>query len=152
MKLLKKIATQFVLSTIFVLGIFGFAFAQQGGGGQGGSFTPPTDGTDTFTKHGDSAGGIGVAKSGDVNAGESGGLLDAVKKAINWVLGLLALIALVICLWAGWKMLTAAGDAKAYGDGFTMLRQAGVGLVMIGISWLLVSFIFWVINVLTNTQ
>ena len=80
------------------------------------------------------------------------GLLGSIKIAINRVLGLLALIALVICLWAGWKMLTAAGDAKAYGDGFTMLRQAGVGLVMIGISWLLVSFIFWVINVFTNTQ
>ena len=149
MKLLKKIGTQFVLGTTFALSIFGLAFA---GGGQWGSFTPPTDGSDTFTKHGDSAAGIGVAKSGDVNAGETGGLLDAVKKAINRVLGLLALIALVICLWAGWKMLTAAGDAKAYGDGFTMLRQAGTGLVMIGISWLLVSFIFWVINVFTNTQ
>ncbi len=49
-------------------------------------------------------------------------------------------------------MLTAAGDSKAYGDAFTMLRQAGIGLVMIGISWLLVSFVFRVINIITNTQ
>ena len=152
MKLLKTIGTQLVLGVMFAFGIFGLAFAQ-GGGAQGGTFTAPTDGNTPFNKSStDSAQGIGVAKSGTPDAGNAGGLLGAVKTAINRVLGLLALIALCICLWAGWKMLTAAGDAKAYGDGFTMLRQAAVGLIMIGISWLLVSFIFWVIGLLTGTQ
>jgi hypothetical protein len=151
MKLVKKISTQLLLASVAVVGLFGFAFAN-GGAGNGGGFTQPTDGNNTFTKTTDSASNIGVAKAGQADTGGAGGLIAAVKIAINWVLGLLALIALIICLYAGFKMLTAAGDAKAYGDGFTMLRQAGIGLIMIGISWLLVSFVFWVINLITNTQ
>lgn len=148
MKLLK----QFALAACMSLFTFVPVFANQGGWGQWGGFDVPTDGTNTFTKTTNSASDIGVAKAWEQDTDGAGGLISAVKTAINWVLWLLALIALCICLWAGWKMLTAAGDAKAYGDGFTMLRQAGIGLVMIGISWLLVSFIFRVINVITNTQ
>ena len=139
MKLVKKIGTQLLLASVTVVGLFGFAFANGGAGVNGGGFTQPTDGNNTFTKTTDSAAGVGVAKAGQADTGGAGGLIAAVKIAINWVLGLLALIALVICLYAGFKMLTAAGDA-------------GIGLIMIGISWLLVSFVFWVINLITNTQ
>lgn len=147
MKLLKNIGL-YALMWLFTLAPL--ALAQQWG--QWGGFDVPTDGSNTFTKTTNSASNIGVAQAGNADTDGAGWLLKAVKTAINWVLGLLALIALCICLWAGWKMLTAAGDAKAYGDGFTMLRQAGIGLVMIGISWLLVSFVFRVINLITNTQ
>ncbi len=152
MKLVKKIGTQLLLASVTVVGLFGFAFANGGAGVNGGGFTQPSDGNNTFTKTTDSAAGVGVAKAGQADTGGAGGLIAAVKIAINWVLGLLALIALVICLYAGFKMLTAAGDPKAYGDGIAILRQAGIGLIMIGISWLLVSFVFWVINLITNTQ
>ncbi len=143
MKLLK----QFALATFMTLFTFAPVFASQPAG-----IDSPTNGADPFTKHGGTASDIGVANSGTLGTDQWGGLLKAIKTAINRVLGLLSLIALCICLWAGWKMLTAAGDAKAYGDGFTMLRQAGIGLVMVGISWLLVSFIFWVINILTQVN
>jgi len=148
MKLLKQFAL-FACMAVFAIAP---VFANGGRWGQGGSFSQPSDGNNTFTKTTDSAGGIGVAKSGEAATNGADGLIGAVKTAINRVLGLLALIALIICLWAGWKMLTATGDQKKYEEGFTMLRQAGIGLVMIGISWLLVSFIFRVINVITNTQ
>jgi len=39
-------------------------------------------------------------------------LICGIKRIINWILGLLALVALVILLYAGFKMLTAGGDAK----------------------------------------
>lgn len=116
-----------------------------------GDFTQPTDGTNTFTNTTDSASGIWVAKSGEQDADGAGGLIRAVKTAINWVLWLLALIALIIALWAWFQMLTAAGDDNKYKNWFKMLRQAAIGLIMIGISWLLVSFIFWVINTVTWT-
>lgn len=152
MKLLKQIGTSCVLAMMMMVGVIAPVFANQGWGGAT-QFGQNYDGSNTFTKDGTSAQGIGVAKAGDPQAGaEGGGLLDAVKRAINWILGLLALIALIICLWAGFKMLTAAGDSKSYEEGFTMLRQAWIGLVMIGISWLLVSFVFRVINIFTNTQ
>lgn len=117
----------------------------------GGNFDKPTDGDNPFTNTTNSAAGVGVAKSGQQDADGAWGLIRAIKTAINWVLGLLALIALIIALWAGFKMLTAAGDEKKYDAWFTMLKQAAIGLIMIGISWLLVSFIFWVINTITWT-
>lgn len=117
----------------------------------GGDFDVPTDGTNTFTNTTNSAQGVWVARSGEQDVDGAGGLIRAVKTAINWVLWLLALIALVIALWAWFQMLTAAGDDGQYKKWFTMLRQAAIGLIMIGISWLLVSFIFWVINTVTWT-
>ena len=146
MKLLKQLALTMFMSLFTFVPVF----ADQWGWG-GGWFNSP-DWSTPFTKTTDSAAWVWVAKAWEQSTDGAGSLIGAVKIAINWVLGLLALIALCICLWAGWKMLTAAGDAKAYGDGFTMLRQAGIGLVMIGISRLLVSFVFWVINIITGTN
>jgi hypothetical protein len=73
------------------------------------------------------------------------------KKTINWVLGMLAVIALAVSLWGGFQMVTAAGDDKKYQSGFTILKQAAVGLIVVGISWIIVSFIFWVIGALATT-
>jgi cobalamin biosynthesis Mg chelatase CobN len=41
-------------------------------------------------------------------------ILTTIKNAINWLLGILATIALVICLYGGFLMVTAAGDEKKY--------------------------------------
>ncbi|MDR0607917.1 MAG: hypothetical protein LBG52_06335 [Candidatus Peribacteria bacterium] len=53
-------------------------------------------------------------------------LLDTIKKFINWMLGMLATIALVICLYAGFLMVTAAGDDGRYKKGMGILKQAGI--------------------------
>ncbi|MDR0860267.1 MAG: hypothetical protein LBO09_04800 [Candidatus Peribacteria bacterium] len=53
------------------------------------------------------------------------------KTFINWMLGMLATIALVICLYAGFLMVTAAGDDAKYKKGMSILKQAGIGLVII---------------------
>ena len=68
-------------------------------------------------------------------------LLDTIKKFINWTLWMLATIALVICLYAWFKMLTAWSDDGKYKDGFKLL--------IIGLSWMIVSFIMWIIQNLT---
>ena len=67
---------------------------------------------------------------------KSSSLLDTITNAVNWILGMLALIALIICLWGGFQMVTA---------GMTILKQAAIGLVIIGVAWLFVSVIFWAI-------
>jgi len=74
-------------------------------------------------------------------------LIDVIKSFINWMLGMLALIALVILIWGGFQMVTAAGDDAKYKKGFKILQQAAVGLVFIGVSWLMVSVIFWLLGV-----
>ena len=83
--------------------------------------------------------------------GASGGLAGdslilTIKNGINWLLGLLGLIALIVLLWGGFQMVTAAGDDKKYEAGFKILKQSGIGLLFIGLAWLFVSLVFFVIQ------
>ena len=82
----------------------------------------------------------------------SSNLLSTITKAINWLLGMLALIALVVCLWGGFQMVTAAGDDGKYKKGMGILKQAAIGLVIIGVAWMFVSLIFWLIGTLSVTS
>lgn len=90
-----------------------------------------------------STAGYGVSWSG---AQTGSGIMGVIKTFINWVLGLLSLIALVVCLYGGFSMVTAAGDEAKYKSGFKILQQAAVGLAIIGLSWIIVSAIFRVIG------
>lgn len=93
------------------------------------------------------ASGIEVAGT---EAGQGENFIQVVKNGINWVIGILALIALVLLLWGGFQMVTAAGDDKKYDEGFTILKQAAFGLMMIWVAWFVISIIFFVINLVTN--
>ena len=62
---------------------------------------------------------------------------------------MLATIALVICLYAGFIMVTSAGDDAKYKKGMDILKKAGIGLVIIGLAWLIVSVVMWLIQNLT---
>ena len=73
-------------------------------------------------------------------------LINVIKTAIKWVLGILSLIALALCLWGGFKMMTSGGDQKKYEEGLNILKWAAIGLAVIAVSWLIVSLIFWIIN------
>lgn len=76
--------------------------------------------------------------------------VNVVKGAVNWVLGILALIALLILLWWGFQMVTSAGNDDQYGKGFTILKHAAAGLLLIGVAWFIISIIFWLANQITN--
>ncbi len=89
--------------------------------------------------------GIAVSQGSSCGA-DTPVLICGIKRIVNWVLGLLALIALLILLWAGFKMLTANGDSKQYDEGFTILKQAAVGLAFIAASYIIVQFIMFVIG------
>jgi uncharacterized membrane protein len=68
--------------------------------------------------------------------------LDTLKNAINWILWILATVALVMCLYGWFKMVTAAGDEKKYQDGLKVLKYAAIWLAVIWLSWMIVSVIF----------
>ena len=87
---------------------------------------------------------IGLAVSGRTGA-QGWNLIIVIKKFINRILGLLALITLVIVLLGWFQMVTAAGDETKFKKGFKILKQAGIGLAVIGLSWFIVSIIFRVI-------
>ncbi len=76
--------------------------------------------------------------------------VNVVKGFINWALGILALLALIIVLWGGFKMVTASGNEEQYKSGFTIMKQAAMWLVIIGVAWFIVSLIFFVINLVAN--
>ena len=77
-------------------------------------------------------------------------LLDTIKNTINRVLWILATIALVICLYAGFKMLTSWWDSKWYESWVKILKNAALWLVIIWLSRLIVSAILWFIDVQTE--
>jgi hypothetical protein len=84
----------------------------------------------TFAQFGDVTNTQGVGISGTGTA-QGGKLIDVIKTFINWMLGMLALVALVILLYGGFIMVTAAGDDAKYKKGFKILQQAAIGLVFI---------------------
>ena len=76
-------------------------------------------------------------------------LLDSIRSFINWALWLLATVALVICLYAGFQMMTAGWDSGKYEKWFDLIKKAWIGLVIIGLSWMIVSFVMWIIEHVT---
>lgn len=77
-------------------------------------------------------------------------LIEVIRKFINRILTLLATIALVICLWWGFQMLTAAWDENKYKKWFTILKQAWIWLIIIGLSRIIVRLIFWLITMVSS--
>jgi uncharacterized membrane protein YhdT len=73
-------------------------------------------------------------------------LITTVNNVINYALWLLALITLVILIFGGFTMLFSFNDDAGYKKWFTILKNAAIALVFIGLSWILVRFIFFVID------
>ena len=89
--------------------------------------------------------GANVANSGWVNS-----LLLTIKTAVNRVLGLLAFIALLFLLYWGFKILIAGTDDKAVSDAVKIVKNAAYGILFIALSWIIVTFIFYIAAVLTE--
>lgn len=79
-------------------------------------------------------------------------LLDGVKTTINWILGMLATIALIVCLRGGFQMVTAAGDEKKFGTGKTILKQAAIGVAIILLAWMIVGVVFWFVTAVGGAE
>jgi hypothetical protein len=80
----------------------------------------------------------------------SSGLLDTIKNAINWILWILATVALCVCIYWGFKMLTSWWDSKWYDAGRKVLKNAAIWLAIILLSWMIVSVVFWFVSTLSQ--
>lgn len=72
--------------------------------------------------------------------------INVVRWVINRTLGIMGLIALIILLWWGFLMVTAAWDSDRYSKWFTILKQAALWLVLIGVARFIISLVFWLIQ------
>ena len=77
-------------------------------------------------------------------------LLLTIKTAVNRVLGLLAFIALLFLLYWWFKILIAGTDDKAVSDAVKIVKNAAYGILFIALSWIIVTFIFYIAAVLTE--
>jgi hypothetical protein len=79
--------------------------------------------------------------------GEQGELQSAVQGYINTFMTFLAIIAVLLILWGGFNILTAAGDDDKVSKGKTIIIQAGIGLLVI---FLANSIITWVLGLFVS--
>lgn len=77
-------------------------------------------------------------------------VMNTIRMTINRFLGLLALIALVLIIRSWFKILIWQ-DAD-YEQAKTTLKNAFFGILMIGISWLIVTFLFYIVCVVTEGE
>lgn len=78
-------------------------------------------------------------------------LLDIIKSGVNRVLWVAALVALIIILYGGVRMVLSWWNEEAYNQWFAVLKSAAIGIVLIGIAWFIASLIFWLINTFATT-
>lgn len=71
----------------------------------------------------------------------SGDLKATVVKIVNYVLGLLALVAVIMILWGGFTWLTAAGNEEKVEKAKEIISAAVIGIVIILLAWAIVNFV-----------
>ena len=104
-------------------------------------------------KHAGSAHEIAVvwlADASNTDGWQDDALINVIKWWINWVLGILGLIALIILLYGGLLMVISAGEEEKYKKWRTILKHAAIGLAIIGVARFIVSIIFWLVNQATD--
>lgn len=70
-----------------------------------------------------------------------GSLSDNVTTLINYFLGFLGLVAVAFLIYAGVLMVTAGGDEDQVGKARKIITYAVIGIVIILLSWTIVTFV-----------
>jgi hypothetical protein len=73
-------------------------------------------------------------------------VINILNTIINYTLGLLAMVALVYLMYHGILILTAAGDEERFNNGLKGIKYAAIALGGIGLSWFVISLIFYLID------
>lgn len=93
---------------------------------------------------------IGTESKIESQADATKSTLSLVQRVVNFALGFVSVIALVLLLIAGFKMTTAAGDDKSFGSGKEKLITIAKAIAGIALSWMVISFIFWLLDILIS--
>ena len=79
----------------------------------------------------------------------SADLQDTVIAIIQWILGLLGLVAVILILYGGFTWMTAGGSEEKVEKAKKIITAAIIGLVVVLVAWAIVIF---ALNVLQNTS
>lgn len=79
----------------------------------------------------------------------SADLQTTVINIIQWVLGLLGLVAVIMILLGGFRWMTAAGNEEKIESAKKLLTAAIIGLIIVLLAWAIVNF---AIGTLENTS
>jgi len=71
---------------------------------------------------------------------------DLVKKVVNWLLGLVSVIALIVLVIGGFRYLTSGGNEKAMESAKNIITWAVVGLVIILCSAIIINVIISILG------
>ncbi len=83
---------------------------------------------------------------GSHNANGREDLIRAITTWLGWLITILAIIALVVLVYGGILMITAAGEDDRYKKWFTILKQAAIWLIYIGLAWLFIMLVLFLIH------
>lgn len=92
------------------------------------------------------AGGWGTPTAPTGVATNLEGTTGVIIKATNWILGFVALIAVLMIIWGGVQYLTAAGDQDRTRSGKDTITHAVMGLVIAGLAYAIVNLIVTTIS------
>jgi hypothetical protein len=81
----------------------------------------------------------------DVNA-----FAQLIKNVIRYLTYIVFPLAAVMIGWGGFQVMTAAGSAEKISKGWSSMRIAGIGLIFVLTSYMIVQFIFKVLGVTTD--
>jgi len=68
-------------------------------------------------------------------------LLDTAINVIQWVLGILALVAVVMIIYGGILWMTAAGNEEKIAKAKKVISAAVIGLIIVLMAWAIVIFV-----------
>ena len=72
-------------------------------------------------------------------------LIPSLQRWLNWLVGILAILALFIMVYWWILMVTASWDDEKYKKWWTIMKQVAIGLIYIGLSWLFIMLVFYVV-------
>lgn len=76
--------------------------------------------------------------------------VDITIRVVQWVLGMLGLIAVILILVGGFTWMTSAGNEEKIKKAKAILTSAIIGLMIILLSWALVTFVIARVNNVTT--
>lgn len=75
---------------------------------------------------------------------------ELVTRIIKWLVYIIFPIAFCIMAWAGFKIMTSAGNGEAVHEAFGMIKIAVTGILIAGLSYLIIVYIFKILSASTS--